>query len=304
MDSTWTHGVVVGVDGSSDSRRALQWALGVAARHDAEVTAVCAYETPYAPSAPPVTGGNDDARAESRDAALRVLQQVAGVEEMRPDVELRLEPGSPAHVLVQHSRTADLVVVGHSGVSGFERFVLGSVSAATGAMARGPVAVVPPRARTGAPARVVVGVDPDGDPGAVLDLAFSEARAAGCMVQLVHVIAARTQDEAVAETRHYARLRRELAYDQMGDLLERWSEKYTDVDRAVAVRRGRPAEVLLDAVTPADVLVVGSRRHPVPAGRALGSVPDALIRTAPCPVVVVHPRTPLPRTDRVTEEEP
>ncbi|MFP3712596.1 universal stress protein [Puerhibacterium sp. TATVAM-FAB25] len=289
MANTWMRGVVVGVDGSGDSRRALQWALGVAARHGAEVTAVCAYETPYSPYAPPITGGNEDLRDESRDAALRVIQDVSGVEETRPDIELRLEPGSPAHVLVEHSRTADLVVVGRSGISGFERFVLGSVSAATGAMAYGPVAVVPPRARTGAPARVVVGVDPDEDPSAVLDLAFAEARAAGCSVLLVHVTPAKG-DEVVADAQHHARLRRELAYDRMGDLLERWSDKYTDVDRTVAMLRGHPAEMLLSSVTLHDVLVVGGHRHPVPAGRALRSVPDALIRTAPCPVVVVHGR--------------
>jgi len=288
MERTWSGGVVVGVDGSADSRRALEWAVGAAARHGAEVTAVCAYDLPYAP---PPAGGDAAVRGESRDAALRVVQHASGVEEMRPDVGLRLEPGAPAHVLVQHSRTADLVVVGRSGVAGLERFVLGSVSAATGAMAYGPVAVVPRGSRTGAPARVVVGVDPDDDPSAVLDLAFAEARGAGCWVQLVHAIPAAGSDEAIADVRSYARLRRELAYDQMGDLLERWSDKYTDVDRTVAVRRGGAADVLLDAVTPADVLVVGGRRRPGAAARAPGSVPDVLLRRAPCPVVVVHTHT-------------
>lgn len=50
---------------------------------------------------------------------------------------------------------------------------------------------------------------------------------------------------------------------------------------------GHAAQVLLDAVTPADVLVVGSRGHGGVTGALLGSVTQHVVNHARCPVVVV-----------------
>jgi len=52
-------------------------------------------------------------------------------------------------------------------------------------------------------------------------------------------------------------------------------------------REGHPAKVLLDAVRPADMLVVGSRGHGEFVGVVLGSVSHHVVTHAACPVVVV-----------------
>jgi len=53
---------------------------------------------------------------------------------------------------------------------------------------------------------------------------------------------------------------------------------------------GHPAKVLLDAASPSDLLVVGSRGHGELIGVLLGSVSHHVVMHAPCPVVVVpHP---------------
>ena len=77
-------------------------------------------------------------------------------------------------------------------------------------------------------------------------------------------------------------------------LLERALADVGDETRDVEIERqvvqGTPAEVLIAAATPDDLLVVGSRGHGGFARLLLGSVSQQCVHHAPCPVVVVHPR--------------
>lgn len=289
MNDIWSAGVVVGIDGSTESRHALAWAASAAHRHQGHVVVVSAYPPTWGPFTGATAGVLDDARAACESFVRRA------VDLLPPDaaggVVRRVEPGSPAAVLVDYSRTADLVVVGRGGVTGFDRLMLGSVSQLTAAMAAGPVAVVPPRAYTGPPERVVVGIgDFDEDPTALLDMAFAEGRAAGCPVRLVHAIEPRTEADVLVDELMPSGAWHDIADAEMQDLLERWSDKYTDVDRTVCVCHGAAAMVLLDAAAERDLLVVGGRRHLAPAGRLLGSVPDTVARRARGTVVIVHDR--------------
>lgn len=287
MNDTWSLGVVVGVDASPESGHALEWAVRAAARHDGHVVAVSAYPTAWGPLGAATAGVVDQARRECEGFVRRAVGRLAP--DAAAGVVRRAEPGNPAAVLLSWSRSADLVVVGRGGAAGLDRLVLGSVSQLTAAMARGPVAVVPPTARVGAPDRVVVGVgDLDEDPTALLDVAFAEGRAAGCPVRVVHAVEPRSAADVLAAALLPSGPWDDTADAETRDLLERWSDKYTDVDRTVELRRGDAATVLLGEATERDLLVVGGRRHPATVGRLLGSVPDAVVRRARGTVVVVH----------------
>ena len=63
------------------------------------------------------------------------------------------------------------------------------------------------------------------------------------------------------------------------------------VSVSIAVHRGRPAEVLVEASHGADLLVVGSPGHSALADLVLGSVSEHCVRHADCPVVVVREPT-------------
>ena len=117
--------IVVGVDGSLGSTRALKWALEEAQRRSASVEAVFAWQLPpvYAIAKPPSDGYEVAAReitaAATEQAAVRA-----------PDVPFTASSrlGATVPALLDACRTADLLVLGFRGHGGFHDALLGSVA--------------------------------------------------------------------------------------------------------------------------------------------------------------------------------
>jgi len=126
--------IVVGVDGSDNSRAALEWAYDEAAHHGASLTVVNAWHPPSSlPMAPPY--GHlppEDYESQPKREALALLEQfTSALVPKTPAVDVRtsVEEGkNPAEVLIERSSEADLVVVGSRGRGGFLGMLLGSVS--------------------------------------------------------------------------------------------------------------------------------------------------------------------------------
>lgn len=135
--------VVVGVDGSDRGDAALEYGFGYADRNGLPLLAVHAY-TLGAFSYPDMPYPIGEELAWLRDNATclveRRLQQWTA---KYPDVAVqsRIAEGGAAHVLVEASRGASLLVVGSHGHGGFARMVLGSVSQVAIRHAYCPVAV-------------------------------------------------------------------------------------------------------------------------------------------------------------------
>jgi nucleotide-binding universal stress UspA family protein len=138
--------IIAGVDGSDESRVALQWAYDEAAHHGASLTVVMTWHPPALPQSPPYGALTEkDYESQPRLEALGVLDRlVAGLETRTPEVDVRtaIEEGSPARVLIERSKGADLVVVGSRGHGGFAGMLLGSVSQHLVTHAECPVVVV------------------------------------------------------------------------------------------------------------------------------------------------------------------
>jgi nucleotide-binding universal stress UspA family protein len=143
-------GIIVGVDGSSHSQRALEWAVHEAAVRQLPVRVVTVYRTAVGYLGPAVALGGDVSladgmRAMAREATEKALA-LAG--DQRPaGVTVEALRGIAAEELVGASVDADMVVVGSRGAGGFARLLLGSVSTAVVHHAHCPVVVIPAQDR-------------------------------------------------------------------------------------------------------------------------------------------------------------
>ncbi|GAB6899620.1 universal stress protein [Kineosporia succinea] len=135
-----THRIVVGVDGSIQSRQALRWASQLAAATGDTLRAVTAWEFPatYGWAACPADWNPE------RDAARVLAETVTDALGDRPPVTVEqvVREGNAAKTLIDESRFATLVVVGSRGHGGVAGVLLGSVSAKVAEYASCPALVV------------------------------------------------------------------------------------------------------------------------------------------------------------------
>jgi nucleotide-binding universal stress UspA family protein len=291
MSSTaWTQGVLVGIDGSPGGMRALDWAVDTAVRHDCPLRVLHVRSSAVTFVAPPPTLTN----AELAKIAERTLQHALERATARArELEVRgaVDIGGAADVLVRAADTCDLLVVGHRGLGAIERLALGSVSSRVASRASGNVAVVPDSAPETGATRVVVGIDGTADPSAVLELAFEEAAARQVPLVAVHAWEP-GPGLALLVSEDWTRAEQLAASDRprIEALVHPWADKHPDVAHTVVVDQGTALDVLRAIATSDDLVVLGGRRHAHALGLLLGSVTDAFLRRAICPVVVVHPR--------------
>ena len=139
-------GIVVGVDGSDHSRKALEWAVREAGATGQPLTVLAVHPVPRNHwTGDPETYPTDAPETETiRQAAEEAVQKAVGqVGAPGPtSVTVRAVTGVPAQELVAASADADLVVVGSRGGGGFAKMVLGSVAGQVVSHAEAPVVVI------------------------------------------------------------------------------------------------------------------------------------------------------------------
>ncbi|GAB3647389.1 universal stress protein [Glycomyces tarimensis] len=140
------HGrIVVGIDGSPSSIRALKWALSQAEAVGATVEAVHSWQVPVNYGAVAVMMPSETFAEGAADMLRESVAEATGGEE-RVSVERLVAEGHPAAVLLDRAKEADLVVVGNRGHGGFVGAILGSVSQHVIHHATCPVVVIPENA--------------------------------------------------------------------------------------------------------------------------------------------------------------
>jgi nucleotide-binding universal stress UspA family protein len=138
--------VVVGVDGSENGWRALEWAAGEARVRGATLRVVCAFEDPVATvglgtafgAGAPITVDPSLVEGAARDVVEEAARRAGDV-----PTELVARCDRPADVLVEESAGASMLVVGTRGHKAMGNLLLGSVSNHVVHHARCPVVIVP-----------------------------------------------------------------------------------------------------------------------------------------------------------------
>jgi nucleotide-binding universal stress UspA family protein len=192
---------------------------------------------------------------------------------------------APAPVLLRESERASRIVLGSRGLRALGSAVLGSVGAAVAARASCPVIVLRgPAGLAGERPAVVVGVDASARSARVLEFAFDYAsrhrlplRPVLCWHRdVLTEIAWRPETPAPPR-----------AGEWLSEALAGWREQYPDVTVRPGVVRDHPAAGLVAASAAQHLLVVGARGEHALVGTLLGSVSQAVLHHASCPVAVV-----------------
>ncbi len=139
-------GITVGIDGSSHSARALEWALNEAAIVHARLTVLTVHSVAVSgwSGNPILLPGDVEDQEKAYQAAEEMTLKAAGqLGEAQPaSITVRAVTGFPAEELIKASEDADLLVVGSHGAGGFAMMIMGSVSNQVAHHAHCPVAVV------------------------------------------------------------------------------------------------------------------------------------------------------------------
>ncbi|WP_047871580.1 universal stress protein [Nocardiopsis sp. RV163] len=280
--------VLVGVDGSDESLRAVEWAAAEAARRHLRLRTLTAFPAPSPDAA--FVWPEEEIRASAR-AVLDLAEERASAAAPGVAVDREVAVDSPGRALLECAEEdgTALVVVGHRGRGGFAGLKVGSVAYRVAAQSSVPVVVVGPRPAAGDSAEVVVGDDGSARAERVVAEAFEAASAGGGPLRVVRIRESPLPFlPSVVASSHRAR----GSGPDDGAALERaigpLRARYPEVEVRTEVVEGRPVEVLTDAARAARLLVVGAGGGYGATRLALGSAAHGVLHRSPCPVMVVH----------------
>ncbi|MEU6386022.1 universal stress protein [Streptomyces bauhiniae] len=277
--------IVVGVDGSASSLRAVDWGAEEAALRGAPLRLVYAslwerYE------------GELIAQELNRPVEEVMARDVVGTAEARarsrrPGVEVTTDvlAGEPEYALVRESGAARAMVVGSRGRGGFAEALLGSVSLTVAGHAHCPVFVVrdaPEDEVPGGPPRIVLAVGGKPSDATAVRFAAQEAELRGLPLEAVRAWRRPSgpftgHDAGESDPEEAAR---EVVAEALRDVPE-------GVATVVRTPEGHTRDALVEAARGATLLVVGAHPRHGGFGLQLGRVAHGVLHRAPCPVAVV-----------------
>ncbi len=216
---------------------------------------------------------------------------VARIKELAPDLEVKVDifVGGVVPTLAELSDGAELVVLEHRSLPRWERFITRSVASGVAARTSAPALSVPEGWVPAEGERIVtVGVDVPERSAPVISAGAAFARAHGAKLRVVHAWNLPPSYDGMVSAEESERWA-ERSGTEVQDAVNA-IEEAKGLDVVVEVRRGRPADELLDAAKDSYLVVLGRHDSLIPFGSHLGPVVRAVLRRAGCPVLVVDPR--------------
>lgn len=281
--------VLVGVDGSHASYKAVWWAANYAKHAGLQLQIVCAYSLPsYAAVSFDATYtaiGDDNAAHHDAQEILSKAKAVAL--EQGVDATTLIVTGDPSSVFVELSRNYQLIVIGNRGKGGLAERLLGTTSSSLPAYAYCPIVVVPYTDDDGQRihlnntiTRVAVGSDESKWGLKALEIAANLADSWNAELDVISAVP-RVQG-AEGDTA--------VMGSYMEDLEERVKPILKDLPNLkihCTVVPGSAVDALTQASLNHDLVVVGSRGRGGFTGLLLGSISQGLLQHSSRPVYVV-----------------
>jgi nucleotide-binding universal stress UspA family protein len=282
--------ILVPLDGSAQSNVALPLSRTLARQTGAQITLLRVVPQPYL-----LTEREDF--DETREALKRIAD---GLASSGIAVESVVRAGEIVDEILKQSRTqgADLIVMRTHGRVGLGRAVLGSVTERVLAESKVPVLLLRPGGRRVTDVRTLL-VPIDGSPGGAVALgtAVELAKNTGASMKLLE-IAEPIPPYLYAGGMYGGMSYVDPAWDEealasAGTYVEGIARRLRDAHMTVTGEAHQSSDVAHAIVekadqTQADLIVMSTQALRGPARALLGSVADAVVRTAHCPVLLVH----------------
>jgi nucleotide-binding universal stress UspA family protein len=295
--------ILCAVDFSDFSRDALDHGVVLAKWYTAQLSVLHVYTLPQ----PVMAGGGVPSNLlTSPPTREEVIEEVRrfcapSLTAFDQDVEIAVKEGNAAKEIAREAErsTADLLILGTHGRTGFERLFLGSVTEKVLRSTRVPVLTIPPAVRTpGSPLykTILCALDFSDASLRALEYALSLARQADARLIVLHVIENILGDLSAERLGHLtlSEYRRHLEEDAatqlkavIPDEARVWS---TPVER---IEKGRAyAEILrVAAEERVELIVIGVQGRGALNRMLFGSTTQRVIAQAGCPVLTLHSGT-------------
>jgi nucleotide-binding universal stress UspA family protein len=282
-------------DGSEESLDALRWVEVFATRYDANVLALSVFETANLnPSAIA-----DDLRKEiylvdseiTKKETRRLTQITNALERKGIKAETHVATGIPHQEIAKtaHDRRIDLIAMGKRGLTPWRKMLLGSTTTAVLREAHVPVLTVRRTARNIAVKKILFPTAFSAAENAALAWAFEFARKFAAVLVLLHVMEVHKSYDAV-KGGFVGRLR-DSASKQLHTKTEavpiRKRKGVKLVEKVTAYPRAWSGIVNFVRDQNIDMIVMTTHARKGVPRFFLGSVAEAVIEEAPCPVIAV-----------------
>jgi nucleotide-binding universal stress UspA family protein len=288
------------VDFSPFSRRALDHAAVLARWYEAELTVV--HVSPFMPAIlglEPAVSAATLAPFDRETLGRELLEFVGETAKTRPAPQLLIRSGPAAATILECATEAkaDLVVLGTHGRTGFERFMLGSVTEKVVRKAQCPVLTVPRGASEGPErplfGRILCAVDFSPASDRATQYALSLAQEVKGHLTMLHVVEW-LPDHSFAkypgfDVDHFRKSLLTDARARTEALVPEEARAWCETDTRIVC--GKPYEEIVRIARndAADLVVLGVHGHG-PVDRVLfGSTAQQVVRQASCPVLTIRP---------------
>jgi nucleotide-binding universal stress UspA family protein len=296
-----TEPIVVGVDGSGRSLRALDWAARSAVVHHSplKIVHVLPRWVEDIPFFPP--GRFEEAAKRGR----RIVDE-ATERALRHHPDLDVDPAfpygtAPAKALLDQAEHAKALVLGAKGM-GLGNLALGSVSFQVAGHAACPVIVVNDLVEGND--EIAVGTDLSAHAHSALGYAFQSASLLGARLRVIYVSVMPYPPKPPLldepDPKELSEEHRLAVEEQISELRKQYPEVEVILDLPL---RTTPREALTRATDRADLLVLGTRGGGGFHGLAMGSVTHHLLHQSACPLAIVRPEPNRPEAPRYPADE-
>lgn len=263
--------IVVGYDGSTAARAALEW-VAERARRNAGLVQLVAITNMFLAERPRTEAILDDAQRQLAAA-------VPGIA-----VETHVFDGVMPATLLDVSRGTDILVVGVDPGHPIREALHGWKSLRIGARTHVPAFLIPP-GWSDHVGPVSVGLDDDESSDAAVDFAADEADRRGVTLRVVHSWSVTGSVDGVPSLREVAHAHRA----RIGRVLEHVQATHPELTTESHIAHSNPVSALAAAAASSSLIVLGTHHRGILAGGFLGSTTQDLIGVIRTPICIVPP---------------